>query len=818
MFFGRTSAEISFPQALRFWQQMSKEVHRRGSEATGLVSVIIPSYNPTGLLLEALASVKEQTYPSVEIVLVNDGSDKPEAQEILKAAGPLATRVIDRPNAGPAAARNAGFRESNGAYLLPLDSDDLLAPTFIAECRAALEEKSEAAFVYSDYRVFGDRSYVEVLPEYNLYRLLDQNTIPYASLIRRQAWEAAGGYGEAMRLGYEDWDFWLRLAEKGHYGYHLPRALFFYRKSGQSRSTTAEKNHSRLVDAIRGNHPSLYSAEGRRRIKRNWAPAVCVLGKDGDAGQTIEDVQYLPLTNPREAAEQSKAEAFLVCSGSGDLEPHSAELCALSVWAGRPVAKLPGDIYFVSRHAMASARSILDIARKVSRGTVTRPADSLAFPGLLGRIHRHMVNAELTSLETWMRRPGRSLARLTPLRVKERVNHVLGRPVFDLSFYLQFQPKSVLISNEVIPLLRYMPRPSSRRRIALVTPHLGPGGAETVLVEIAQCIDRQRFEVFLIATQSRNSQWRLRWEQCVDHVYDLAALIPPGRLIGALYAMAHNWEFDSLMIQNSLSAYSAIPHLKRGRPALKITDLIHAVDPEWDFASATSAVASQLDCRLVVSDSARQRLLELGVSEEKIRLIRYGIDLDRYRPAPASPPSVQKKILFCGRLDPAKRPLLLVDIALELRKLRPQCDFRFLVAGDGPERDPLRIRLRHAGLEDLFEVLGHIDETPPLFAKSDVLVLPSKSEGIPIVVLEAFAAGRPVVCSEVGAINEVVDETSGILIQPGVAETTLFAAALHRLFEDESLRRSMGAAARRKVETEYNLERTRELYRSLVAG
>jgi glycosyltransferase involved in cell wall biosynthesis/GT2 family glycosyltransferase len=785
------------------------------SNPRALVSVVIPCYNPTRFLNEALASVRAQSYEPVEIIVVDDGTDKPEARELLRSVVPQVTHFIEQPNRGPGAARNAGFRAASGSYVVPLDADDKLAPSFIAECVKALQAHPEAAFAHTDYRVFGDIAYVERLHDYNLYHLLDQNTLIYCSLIRRADWESADGYDESSQVvGYEDWDFWLRLGERGRFGYHLPRVLFSYRKSSGSLFTQARKRHPELVEVIRANHAHLYSRECRAQIKARWFPAVCVLNRELETSQTIDDLQCVTSTDTHLALKQSAADAFLVPPTGKNVDPHSAEFCALAVWGGNAVTKLPDGSLFVSRSALASARNVDELSQK-TRSRALAASQHKAWPGQLEQIHRHLANAELTSLDTWLRHPARSVGRLVPLRVKERVNRAVGRPIFDLSFYLTFQPQSVFTDGALIPPLRYMPRQPERRRIALITPHLGPGGAENVLLEVAGAIDRQQCELFLIATQSQDSRWLGRWEQMTDHVYDLAALVSPDRMVAALYSITTNWEFDACVIQNSLAAYSAIPLLRGDRPRLRIIDLIHAVHPEWDFVSSTAPVASQIDLRLAISESARQRLLQAGTPREKIRLIRNGIDLERFRPVPVRPAEAPKNILFAGRLDPVKRPLLLVDIAAELVKLRAHRDFRVLVGGDGAEGESLRARLRKTGLESLFTLMGQVDDVPALLADADVVVVPSQAEGIPLIVLEAFAAARPVICSRVGAVEEVVDSSTGVLIDLGPGEAAQFAAAIERLLGNSQLRQEMGRAGRRKVEAEYNRERSRAAYRDL---
>ncbi len=788
------------------------------SRSGTLVSIIIPCYNPTHFLLEALDSALTQTYEPIEIVMVNDGSDIPDACELLKSLTPRVTHYIDQANAGPASARNAGLRAAHGMYVLPLDADDRLAPTFVSECFAALQANPKAAFAYTDYRVFGDTAYVERSGDYNLYNLLDRNTIPYASLIRRADWELAGGYDESVRVNYEDWDFWLRLGERERFGYHLPRVLFEYRKSGPSMFTLAREHDKELRERIRRNHPGLYSREGRARIKARWAPAVCVLGSHLGTKPLIEDWEHVPDTEVRATLERSKVDAFLVPAPGTAGDPHDAEFCALAVWGGKEVMKLPDGAYSVSRRALSSITSLHQLPSLLGRNPGSQRSHRPVWPSRLEQLHRHLVNAELVSLDNWLRHPLRSLNRLIPLRAKEGINRAVGRPIFDLSFYLKFQVQSVLVTDALVPLLRYIPPRPQRRRVALVTPHLGPGGAESVLLELAGAIDRQRYEILLLATQSQDSRWSPRWKEAVDHVYDLAYLVPPERMVAALCSIAANWEFDELVIQNSMAAYSAVPHLRRELPKLRIIDMIHAVDPTWDFVDSTARVASQLDRRLAISECIRQRMLQTGSPGERIQLIRNGVDLERFRPAPLRASGSLKTIVFGGRLDPVKRPLLLVDIALELVRLRGCQDFRVMVAGDGPAGEALRAGVRRAGLDPVFALLGHVDDMTSVLAEADVVVVPSRAEGIPLIVLEAMATARPVVCSDVGAVSEALDPSTGILIEPGPDLARRFAFALQTLLEDPGLREALGQAARRKVEAEYDQQRSRRAYADLFVA
>jgi glycosyltransferase involved in cell wall biosynthesis len=780
------------------------------------ISVIIPCHNATRFLEATLASVRAQTYASVETILVNDGSDNREDVRTLEALGRTVSKYIEQPHLGLPAARNAGIRAASSDRIVLLDADDLLEPAYISECVAALDAHPDVAFVYTDYRVIGDRRYTQRLNDYNLFELLDRNTLTYAALLRKAAWALVGGYDESMRLGYEDWDFWLRMAEHGRFGFHLPKVLFKYRSQGASLFARAELRGAELRRKIRANHPRLYSHAGRERVKAIWAPAVCLITTMSHGEHTISDVASMAPAAPLDILQSTTAPAFLIPAPGQPLDCHSAELCAIAIWGDRDSLKLPDGSLCVSRSSLASSADIATLATKTKLKTHAG-SPSLRAPlssTWLERVQRHFVNAELLSAESWRRHPLRALLRLIPLRAKEWVNRFY--PAFDLSFYLKFRPNSLVIENRVLVPLRYSVPPSSsgRQRVALFTPHLGLGGAETVLLHIAGALDRDRFEIALIATQSHDGRWTEKWKQVVDHVYDLAAVVTPEKMIAGIYSLVTNWKFDAMLVQNSLAAYSAISHIRRDCPSIRVIDLHHATDSTWDILRVTAPVAGQIDLRVAISEAGLRQLHAAGTPVEA-RLIRNGIDLQHFRAAPIRQDQNPKTVLFAGRLAAVKRPTLLVDIAREWIRLGADYKLRIVVAGDGPESGRLFESVRRAKLETMFQLLGVVDDIRPLLEESDIVVVPSRSEGIPLIVLEAFASQRPVVCSKVGAVDEAVDGSTGVLVETGADEARRFAEAIHSLLEDPRRREEMGKAGRRQVEQLHDLSRCQTLYQEL---
>jgi glycosyltransferase involved in cell wall biosynthesis len=201
---------------------------------------------------------------------------------------------------------------------------------------------------------------------------------------------------------------------------------------------------------------------------------------------------------------------------------------------------------------------------------------------------------------------------------------------------------------------------------------------------------------------------------------------------------------------------------------------------------------------------------------ERTVVLRNGVDLDVPRAAGGAsdaPPVV----VGVGRLRPPK------DFATLVRAvaLLPPGIVRARIVGDGPQRDDLAAEIRRLGLTDDVELLGERDDVRALLASADVFVLPTLSEGLPMSVLEAMAAGLPVVASAVGGVPEaVLDGETGVLVAPGRPEA--LAEAIARLAGEPAGRRRMGEAGRRRAEAEFDLADVRRahvrLYRSLLAA
>lgn len=232
------------------------------------VVVVTPCYGQAHLLPDAAGSVAEQTFRDLEYVIVDDGSPDDTAvvaERLMERYPDLALRLVRQENRGLAEARNTGIRSSEAPLILPLDSDDRLAPAAVERMVAAFDARPELSVVGCWGREFGDSDDPLRPTAVPLRRLLKGNEFLYASMYRREAYARAGGYNANMKGGFEDWDFWISMLEQGAAMHIVEEELFLYRKSGASMINSADARDLWLRARIVLNHPRLFE-EGRVRL------------------------------------------------------------------------------------------------------------------------------------------------------------------------------------------------------------------------------------------------------------------------------------------------------------------------------------------------------------------------------------------------------------------------------------------------------------------------------------------------------------------------------------------------------------------------
>lgn len=270
-----------------YTQQPGKFIHENGYRKDGkpLVSIVTPFYNAANFFEQTFNCVENQTFPWFEWIIIDDGStikeDVQKVAEIIKDDPRI--KMIHKENGGPATARNMGIQASNSEYILPLDADDLIEPTFIEYCWWMLEINKKAAWAYTDSCGFGSQEYLWKEP-FDPIKEKKTNLATVTALIRKEWLEKLGYYDVKSKYFDEDWCLWLKIMS--HNGYPVQsqnEALFWYRRSDNGVFSTVHgnreiaENNSKIIremadHVIRPHNPIIFPGKDCNNDLRIHSP------------------------------------------------------------------------------------------------------------------------------------------------------------------------------------------------------------------------------------------------------------------------------------------------------------------------------------------------------------------------------------------------------------------------------------------------------------------------------------------------------------------------------------------------------------------
>jgi glycosyltransferase involved in cell wall biosynthesis len=350
--------------------------------------------------------------------------------------------------------------------------------------------------------------------------------------------------------------------------------------------------------------------------------------------------------------------------------------------------------------------------------------------------------------------------------------------------------------------------------VLFALPFLTIGGAEQLFRTIGESIVR-RGERLVVTTSLTLSEAVPEYKSCFDgitpHVYPLPRLFADHRSQREfLCYLIRRYKVATLLLAGSELVYHLLPRLKSDFPGLTVVDQLFN-----DAVHVTNnrRYADYIDATVVPSESLARTLTERhGADVATVHVIPHGIRLPAEVPADRSvvPAEGRNKLIvgFFGRLSPEKAPDLFVEIA---RKLAHHEDLFFVMTGEGPERTDVLKRIRRHRLTHRIHAPGFVQDVMPLLRATDIVVLPSRIDGMPLIVLESQALGKPVVASRVGSLPAMVaDRETGFLCEAG--DVDAFCRRILELARDRSLRDRMGVAGRRLVMEHYGAEQMLERY------
>ena len=219
-----------------------------------LISIIVPCYNQAQYLDECLQSVLDQTYPNWECIIVNDGSPD-NTEDVVKKwlANDSRYKYFYKENGGVSAARNFGIERAKGEWILPLDGDDYIGNNYL-ELGSNHFAEDDLKVIYCNAKKFGAITKKWELQEFSLQQLATDNMIFCCAFFRKKDWLRVGGYDENLKIGYEDWEFWISILKNTGNVLKIDQECFFYRIKVTSRNVTVKEHASQVIKYVEKKH------------------------------------------------------------------------------------------------------------------------------------------------------------------------------------------------------------------------------------------------------------------------------------------------------------------------------------------------------------------------------------------------------------------------------------------------------------------------------------------------------------------------------------------------------------------------------------
>ena len=344
-----------------------------------------------------------------------------------------------------------------------------------------------------------------------------------------------------------------------------------------------------------------------------------------------------------------------------------------------------------------------------------------------------------------------------------------------------------------------------------------PGGTERQMTELVRRLDGARFSVH-VACFHREGAWLSRVVDRATSVveFPIQGFARPD-VAWQLRSFARWCRRERIAVVQTCDLYAntfGLPGAALAGVPVRIGSRRELNPDKTRWQIRAQRTAYRFAAKVVAnSRAAGQMLREEGLAPESIAVIPNGVDLAAYSERTAS--SHIQRIVTVANLRPEKEHETLIASAAALVRSYPQ--LRFQIVGDGPRRGELQDLAAARGLHQHVEFLGHCDDVPSLLASADAFVLPSRSEAFPNSVIEAMAAGLPVIANAVGGLLDLIDHArTGLLVTPSDPEA--LTTALRFLIENPTRAAAIGQAARAEMRQRYSFDRMVSAFEDLYVS
>lgn len=818
------------------------------------ITVIIPTKGHPVLLDDAIAAVHREMASGAirRLVVIDDGCTHDETRASIASWQAIMGETmlaLHYPNGGLSAARNRGIKAALAAdpdidAILLLDADNTLTEGAGAACLRALARHPDHDWFYPDFDFFGQKGHYIVDRDPSLLFHAHLNICEAGSLIRRRVFEAGIRFDEAMKKGYEDWDFWLSAAAAGFRGLPLAEPVLLYRKRPASMLSHSHDLDGELRRFLESKHRWLFSCPKLLALEAERFPRYAIiegnsaiLCTDPDHAEPItlaelERRYFAHFAEPyahhapsllivlREGVSARLKQARLlrnflwICERrqarrvASDLDLFFLDLSetghVISNDCGNPERPADGMVLGLDGLRRLAGWGDIGWIRDVERAPNPHPVSSWGIEidgmsplppqtnsagelmrGFLLAMHRSRFRPALEQQWRW-REPGGASSRAMAVEI----------------------PRKLCSGGVVFPLLKQ----PGRKDIGLVLPIFDFGGVEKVAASLARELAAAGHRLHLFVASDRpihGDGWALQSFETVNWLPDPATLdwSGPEYMGTAEPAWGEGMERADLVgllgsMDAVINAHSAATHKvsdRLRRQGVLMIDHEHLVERSIygrNYGPPKLALAYEhaYDLFLTCSHGLAGWLNAQGMPRNKLMPVvnapGYPIDPDRVRTvleergrAVATSPL---RVLFMGRLDPQKGVARLATIYAGLAQQLPE--IQLAIAGQAIVDNPVEINMPPQ-TRQMGAMRGPRALTG-LLLQTDVMVLPSHYEGLPLSVLEAQRLGVVVLATDVGAMREAIEDgVNGFVIPEEDCEAAFVQRILALHADRASLRR-----------------------------
>jgi glycosyltransferase involved in cell wall biosynthesis len=381
-------------------------------------------------------------------------------------------------------------------------------------------------------------------------------------------------------------------------------------------------------------------------------------------------------------------------------------------------------------------------------------------------------------------------------------------------------PKRLHPVTSVMPTA---PVSDDRPTVLVAMPFIAVGGAEQVAYDMMRYLNNEiRFLVVTADPHSAALGTRAdAFRQLTPHVYTAPDYINPALNLSFWRKLIERFDVNTFYVANGCAAlYDGLAPLKAEYPDLRFANQVYDQRYGW-IERYDEELIEVLDASIGCNRKICDAFVARGVPENEVYLVRHGVDTERFDPAlyPEARcralrerfklPTDTKIVTFMARLHPQKRPMDFVELA---RRCASDPELTFLMVGGGPLAGTVDAEVLRIGLDNL--IRRPFSDGRDILAISDIFVLPSEYEGMPLTVMEAQSLGKPVVVTDAGNNREVIGRTQGGIVVDRVGDVGALRQAVLEMLNNPPNPEEVRAA----VERHLGLQEVADLYRDALLG